>query len=359
MNKSYCIKLFSEIFSDSASKYRFCCHANENDTTKKYNPLNTTPFDYFLSPEMEQIRNDVLSGKRVQGCEECYVKEDAGHESFREQYNQGKDLPTNVESYNVDLKMHIFGTFCNLGCYMCIPFDSSTRRAELQKSGLKDFWYDMDSADYTLEGPRNLGTKRYEEIEANLIANIDYIRILRFYGGEPIQMPRVWSLLSKIPKDKARNIEVLISTNLTQTEFKGYSIEWIKERFKKLTLTVSVDHYGRKLHWIRYPINVFEFEKNLALYKKDVNYLNIAISILNVYDLKDIERHYNMPMEWGIVVNPYTLSIRHIPDKERVKYIPTKEMEEELFKEADNDMYVKGMEYVKRLEAHRGLKYGD
>ena len=35
------------------------------------------------------------------------------------------------------------------------------------------------------------------------------------------------------------------------------------------------------------------------------------------------------------------------------------EIVKNLFKEADNDMYVKGMEYVKRLEAHRGLKYGD
>ena len=356
MNDTYCIKLFNEIFSDSASKYRFCCHADVNPDIADMNLHNTMPFDYFKSAKMEQIRNDALSGKAIAGCEVCYNKEAEGQESYRQQYNQGKDLPTTVK--NIDLKLRIFGTFCNLGCYMCIPFDSSTRRAELQKSGLKDMWYEMESADWTMDKPINLGKKRYEEVENNLIANIDYVKRLRFYGGEPIQLPRMWSFLSKIPKDKAKNIEILISTNLTQTEYDGYSIEWIKERFKKLILNVSVDHYGIKLKWIRYPINVFEFEKNLALYRKDINCLNVAVSMLNVYDLKDIEKHYNMPIEWAAVINPNTLSIRHIPDKDKVRYIPNKEIEDELFKEANDDMYRKGVEYVNKLEAHRGLKYG-
>ena len=136
---------------------------------------------------------------------------------------------------------------------------------------------------------------------------------------------------------------------------------WIK---KQLVLNSTfqsdeiMNNIQNKVDQYKESLMLFEFEKYLALYRKDINCLNVAVSMLNVYDLKDIEKHYNMPIEWAAVINPNTLSIRHIPDKDKVRYIPNKEIEDELFKEANNDMYRKGVEYVNKLEAHRGLKYG-
>ena len=161
MNDKYCIKLFTEIFSDSASRYRFCCHANTNSKIEGMTVHNTLPFDFFLSKEMDQIREDVLNDKPIAGCEVCYKAEAKYGQSYRTGYNKNKEHPTTVK--NIDLKLRIFGTLCNLGCYMCIPFDSSTRRKELQESGLRDLWNSFAKEEWALDKPINLGKQRYEE----------------------------------------------------------------------------------------------------------------------------------------------------------------------------------------------------
>jgi len=353
MNDKYCIKLFSEIYSDSASRYRFCCHANTNPKIDGMNVLNTLPFDFFRGPEMEQIRKDVLDDKPIAGCEVCYESDAKFGRSYRTDYNKDKELPTTVK--NIDLKLRIFGTLCNLGCYMCIPFDSSTRRKELQESGLRDLWNSFTKEEWALDKPINLGQSRYKEIEDNLIANIDYCKRLRFYGGEPLMLPRMWSFLERIPDDKAKNIEVLISTNLTQ---RAYTIPWIKRKFKRLILKVSADHYGKRLAWIRYPIDVDQFERNLETYRNDIDEITCAVSLLNVHDLKEIEEHYAPhKVFFDAVHNPIALSIRNLPNKNVNLYIPNQEIANELNLSPQPTEYLKGQDYIRKLEVHRGLKY--
>ena len=353
MIDKYCIKLFSEIYSDSASRYRFCCHANTNPKIDGMNVLNTLPFDFFRGPEMEQIRKDVLDDKPIAGCEVCYESDAKFGRSYRTDYNKDKELPTTVK--NIDLKLRIFGTLCNLGCYMCIPFDSSTRRKELQESGLRDLWNSFTKEEWALDKPINLGQSRYKEIEDNLIANIDYCKRLRFYGGEPLMLPRMWSFLERIPDDKAKNIEVLISTNLTQ---RAYTIPWIKRKFKRLILKVSADHYGKRLAWIRYPIDVDQFERNLETYRDDIDEITCAVSLLNVHDLKEIEEHYAPhKVFFDAVHNPIALSIRNLPNKNVNLYIPNQEIANELNLSPQPTEYLKGQDYIRKLEVHRGLKY--
>ena len=57
---TYCAAAFTQIYADNASRYRLCCHANVNPDIIKYNTNNCNPFEYFLSDEMEQIRDDML-----------------------------------------------------------------------------------------------------------------------------------------------------------------------------------------------------------------------------------------------------------------------------------------------------------
>ena len=66
MEKSltYCVKAFDEIYSDSANRYRLCCHADVNKSISHMTTENTLPFDYFLSSQMEKIRDDMFEGKR-------------------------------------------------------------------------------------------------------------------------------------------------------------------------------------------------------------------------------------------------------------------------------------------------------
>ena len=50
---------------------------------------NTLPFDYFLSSQMEKIRDDMFEGKKIDGCEGCYIDEEINGHSHRTKFNEG------------------------------------------------------------------------------------------------------------------------------------------------------------------------------------------------------------------------------------------------------------------------------
>ena len=67
MNKTYCTAPFHQIYCDNGGRYRLCCHGGVNKTIAKFKSSTHTPFEYFLSDEMEQIRQDMVEGKNIAG----------------------------------------------------------------------------------------------------------------------------------------------------------------------------------------------------------------------------------------------------------------------------------------------------
>lgn len=352
--KTYCAAAFTQIYSDNASRYRLCCHAAPNPSISKYNTNNVNPFEFFMSDEMEQIRDDMMSGERIEGCEACYDLEERGHKSWRQwKYNTIYDLRSEV--HKVNLKLRIMGSYCNLGCYMCYPYNSSTRRVELKSNNID--WSDYDA------GVLTTSTKRYEETIKDILDNIDLVEKMNITGGEPLQLDRMWQLMDQIPSHHAKNIILTFDTNLTQLEYKQWNIWQLIDKFKRVDLGVSCDHFGDKLHWIRYPIDVKQFEKNLELMKDNISNINVTVSLLNVYDLDDIEQYYNkfnVTFD-GIVRHPEMLSIRNIPDKDSLieKYQRFPMVVQELQKESIPGSLEKGLDYCRTLNTKRNINFNE
>lgn len=367
----YCAYPFNEIFSDNASRYRLCCYADVNKSIEKYDTVNTLPFDFFLSDEMEQIRQDMIEGKRVQGCEHCYKLEDAGKPSPRTQrYN--RHLTQKSEVDKVSLKLRIGGSLCNLGCYMCYPFDSSYRRQELKQSGIDKLWDSYSDDDLIEEEPffnvdaRNVSSRRFDEIVDNIIQNIDKVDHIKFFGGEPIIIPRMWEIMDRIPDEAAKNISISFQTNLTKLHYNNYSVFDIQEKFKEMWMQVSSDHYGERLKWIRYPIDVEEFERNLVDAKHLISGIMCTTSMLNVNDLFEIKSYYEDNFDLSvnfssIVANPSMLSCRNVKNKEQLlsKY-QGKEFEMvrgELAKDFDEKQFRNAMNYCLSLSKYRKMDF--
>ena len=349
---TYCAAAFTQIYADNASRYRLCCHANVNPDIIKYNTNNCNPFEYFLSDEMEQIRDDMLSGKKIAGCEECYKIEERGHKSWRQwKYNTIYDLRSDV--HKVNLKLRIMGSYCNLGCYMCYPYNSSTRRVELNKN-------DIDWSKYD-EGFVSTSTKRYTETVQDILNNIALVERMNITGGEPLQLDRMWQLMEKIPDEHAQNITLTFDTNLTKLEYKNWNIWQLIDKFKAVELGVSCDHYGDKLAWIRYPIDVHKFEKNLYTMKEYISNINVTVSMLNILDLDEIEMYYKdfNTTFYGIVSAPEMLSIKNIFNKEELikKYKRFPMVVQELQKNSIDGFYEKGLDYCRKLNSQRNIDF--
>ncbi len=307
MNKSYCKRAFDHIYCDNKGRYRLCCHAFPFEDKPLFNYNVITPFDYFLSTEMDEIRSRMFNGEDIPECNLCISIEKRGGISYRE-FNKIQTEPGNIQT-----KLRMFGSHCNLSCYMCMPFNSSGRRKELSQLKNK----------YFFSGPnRPIKKEPYEKAVKNILDNIDKISTILLTGGEPFLLPRMWSFLNKISDEDASRIELSIDTNLTDLDYTRFTSD-IVLRFKRVLLAVSCDHYGDKLAWIRYPMDVKKFESNLKLYREWINHLCCCASILNINDKNEIIKYYkdNFDIELkfaSLVYYPPFLSIRNSNNKDTI-----------------------------------------
>ena len=359
-NKSYCSMPFKEIYGDNAGRYKLCCHAKPMDW--KYKTTNTTPFKFFFSPEMEEIRNKMLSGEKIKECRVCYDLEDSGGESYR----TGKYLKkygVDLEPTGIGLKLRINGTFCNLGCYMCHPYNSSTRRNELKAV------FGNAYENYNPESEAQpIKYKEWHDSVDDIIKNIDFVSYMNITGGEPLQLPAHWKLLDRIPDDHAKHITLSYDTNLTELRYKDKSIFDYVDKFQDIKLGVSADHIKEKEAWIRYPKDVKKYESNLREAKSLIKQINCSVSLLNVFDLDEIYDYNwkNFGIEttfMNIVRGPQFLSVKNLDQKDKDVLI-------EKYKNIKDSGYVinelkqpkkfeldKMREYCDRLSKHRNFDW--
>ena len=381
MNKTYCPLLFNEIYADSSAQYRLCCHAKITKELFQYSSQTHTPFEYFNSPEMEDKRNLVLAGKELRECKKCYEMEYLTGQSYRTK--AFKDLPYTIDKDTgekninwpididkVTLKLRINGTYCNLSCYTCIPYNSSSRRNEMNEIYPEGWKWGRTFA--------SIKSKEWDLIVNDIIENIDKVSVMHITGGEPLQLPKHWEMLNRIPDEYAKQIELHYDTNFTKLQYKNQHVRDIENRFKLVYWGISCDHYGEKLEYIRYPINVEEFENNL-LDTKDFKFkgINVTTSILNIEDLLQIKEYYvnnfNLVVKFtSVVMAPKILSIRNLPEKKKEVLINLYKNRKdragndefiyvisELKKSGNSHNLKEGIKYIRKLSKHRNMNHVD
>ncbi len=316
----YCPLPFMHIFNDSTNQFDMCCHANtkmsaSKNLRTKWNVTKDLPFDFFFSDDMQALRNKMNNNEYVDACNRCYEMDKLNVPSPRKMHLHQQGRLNNIGK--VEIKLRMFGSYCNLSCYMCHPNHSSGRRNDLKSLGydLKDFGYNII--------PERHNKISYEKMENHILNNLEHINKIIILGGEPLQVKKFYEFLDKFPDKYAKSIYIAISTNLSKIEFKGHKLEDYIKRFHRLAITISADHFMEKEEWIRWPINFNEFEDNINYinqvisdYSPNYRYVNSSsypsigrykggrrrptypmlvtptVSVLNVDDLEDIFEYY-------------------------------------------------------------------
>jgi organic radical activating enzyme len=197
---------------------------------------------------------------------------------------------------------------------MCHPYNSSTRRNELKQIyGEKGIWGDPF---------KSVKHKQWNDITKDILDNIHLVSYMNITGGEPLQLPKHWQFLDLIPNEHAKHIKLSYDTNLTELRYKDKSIFDYTDKFENIKLGVSCDHYGKKLDWIRYPIDRLKFEANIKEAHNSIHQLNCTVSLLNIFDLNEIYDYYmkkfNVHTTFvNIVRGPQFLSIRNLNEKQK------------------------------------------
>ena len=323
LNKSYCPLPFKEIYTDHDGNYKLCCHAR---ITKKAVVNETLPFDWFFSDYLEDVRQKMIEGEILSECNKCTLMEKYGS-SHRQKAISEHGLKSDVEK--VRLKLRINGSACNLACYMCHPYNSSERRKEF-----KAIWGKNIDNYFLTKGDNDpskikfsmwdvpIKRNNWNDIVNNILDNIHLIDNIHMTGGEPLQLPRHWELVDKIPSEFAKNIKLTYDSNITKLNYKNHHILDLKDKFGDIFIGCSADHYGKKLEYMRYPIDHKVFEENLKFVAKNFRYsLNITVALLNINDLEEIVEYYNnlgiTNIYYGVLTVPRILSIRNVSDKHK------------------------------------------
>ena len=284
MNNTYCTFPFKQVAVKKIKRgkiiqYAPCCHIKPSARLKMPND-DPTPDELFNSPEMKQLRSDLLAGIKNPTCDACWKREARGQRSFRitTPYQPEAELNT------LDLTM---SNSCNLMCRMCTPTKSNKLMIDQKKwkdasvdfEWMKPFWWDS-TPHYTEK------TKFYEY----LMAHTEQFTTLKIIGGEPFYDKHCLAVYEKyVEMGTAKN--TVLWTNTNGLCFSDKVCNMINE-FKTAKVTISCDGTGKVYDYVRHGSTWQEFQDNMNNYKKLVKNRKKKVTIaftMQVYNLSNMQ----------------------------------------------------------------------
>jgi hypothetical protein len=328
MSKTFCPLPFTHLYIKPNGQYQPCCRFKSNKNLEyihEHNSLdNLLNSSEFISP----IREKMLAGETVKGCESCYLEEQSGGESMRTgEISRWGDIDKFIDKELSVTNIEItFGNYCNLACRTC-------------GSNLSTSWEKDDSVLSKLYN--RVHVKDRLNVKKNWIPE-DFKNIEKFKitGGEPMLHPDFLSFLDDIINSGvSQNIEVQIFTN-TSFVPKRHLLDRLS-RFKEMGIWLSIDGTGDVQEYTRHNSKWdivqnsarawLEFENEFPNVVK-VNFAP-TISLYNAYNIIDMVSWFtelrnevlNDPSTftnctWNITTWPYYMDIKLLPEKQKLIY---------------------------------------
>jgi hypothetical protein len=228
---TYCNEPWRTIHYDDTATMGPCCTFRGGR-----NPDLHSVTEYWNSEWLADIRNKMLTGQRVAGCRNCYVKEDRGEHSQRTEKNKkyGVVLEPRIDELSLS-----FGNICNKTCNICrpqrshlvakeyrlIPADSAwmQNKVKLQPTTPRAMQRDYSGL-YTASLP--------EYQEALLHANT-----IVMDGGEPFIVSQCTEILEYMVQHGMTDKKIKVSTNGSATQ---YQLDLLS-KFRQVSFHLSID----------------------------------------------------------------------------------------------------------------------
>jgi MoaA/NifB/PqqE/SkfB family radical SAM enzyme len=179
---------------------------------------------------------------------------------------------------------------------MCNPHSSSlwvddwndmARKTNLMSFN-KDVWYLTDEKKNELN---NYDWSNNDDWIKNLEEVLENLETIDFVGGEPTLFVGQYKLYDMlIKKDCAKNITLVITTNLTNIP--NQFLQYI-DKFKKIRIVASIDGYDNINRYIRYPTAWSLVEKNLQKYRSYKNVFVTTRCTIQMYNILHLDKFLN------------------------------------------------------------------
>lgn len=332
-----CLLPWVNLSIDVDGSTRPCCkfaHDHDVDGAPLHNVAEHSLQEAWASPGLAELRRQFLAGGRPSGCASCWSEEAAGIASFRQTYlhDRGIDQEVDVTSTELapprgmDLKL---SNTCNLACRICGPVASSRWLAEeLREVGgvPRPGGFHAYLAEHRRFFADTKLLHRPDDVEA-LRRWAPGVQHLELTGGEPmLSAESAELLLLLVEHGSPSSTSLQITTNATTMDPR--IIDHL-ERFRKVTVSLSVDDIGERFEYQRANGSWPEVEENIARYAELADalpgvgvYLNVTVSAFNAWTLPTYlwwwRDRYGPGSPIGLSLNllhhPQEQCVQHLPD---------------------------------------------
>jgi len=285
MSNTICPYPWSNLAIMNQGQVKPCCVSNDILGHVTEQTLET----FFHNALMNNLRDELLEGKKPAGCSHCWDLESHEIESNRQwklKYS-GKEL---YSTWLTDLRLRAIdlrpGNVCNFKCRICNPTSSSLIAAEKLLSTV-DLKKTVELKKINLDGKWFDESDQFINQLTDLLPALEF---LDFYGGEPFllkQLPKLLKIATKT--NDSLHIRLHFATN--GSIFPINLIPYF-QKFKLVDLSISIDNIGEKFEFERGG-SWSDVENNIDRLKKEttVNFnigLTPTVNIQNVLYLDEL-----------------------------------------------------------------------
>lgn len=353
-NGSFCVMPWLHLHAWPNGEAYLCCVADAGNKESVVGDLSQNSIaDIMNNEKMKTVRKDMMEGKKISACKNCYRMEKFKDFSWRKGFNKqfAEHIPkllsdTKTDGEIIERLLYVdfrFSNFCNLECRTCGAELSSSIAATKGRN----FPYSVTDA-YEKKGviSRN-STVAYSNKNENFTEDLkQYLpetECLYFAGGEPLIQREHFEVLNYIYENRWFNKELRYSTNLSTLSYKSNDLLEYWKSFDNVWLMCSIDHFGEKLEYIRQNVKHERLWDNFErLMPTNVKMsITFVVSIYNIYYLDEffqflkdseyIDRLYSLEM---LYVFGETDAPSVLPD------FAKKDLIEKLKKDNESQLYI-------------------
>ena len=305
-NNTFCVMPWLHLHAWPNGEAYLCCIGDTGNPESVVGDISKDSIaDIMNNDKMKSIRKDMLAGKKIPNCKNCYKVDDIKGYSWRKGFNEQFEdvipsiLENTAEDGTIDPKLLYvdfrFSNLCNLECRTCGgELSSSIANTEGREFSGNYIEKLKDKGVYS-KGNIIAFSKANEQFTDDLKQYLPDTRCFYFAGGEPLMQKEHFEVLSYIHDNKWFDKELRYSTNLSNLMYKKTDLVELWKDFDNVWIMCSIDHVGEKLEHIRQNVNSERLWKNFdrlvdTHFKLSITFV---VSIYNIYYLDEFYQYLN------------------------------------------------------------------
>ena len=244
----------------------------------------------------------------------------------------------------LDLRL---GSKCQLACVMCSPHDSSgwvkewaEMYPQIENTRLKESWsWENKGKAHGASYNWHMNNPVFWD---QLYEQIPHMKQLYFAGGESTIIEEHYTLLEEvIRRGHAKKIELRYNSNAVELPDRLFKI-W--EQFREVKFHFSIDCFGEKNDYIRYPSKWDQLVDNMRLLDNSPSHITVTTAVtvmaLNIYYIPDMikwkmQQDFKKFNAWPNGAGMINWHLAYWPPQLNVKVLPAwaKQMVRDKFEE--------------------------